>query len=71
MASPIKVPSENDVIPPAEETLDFDNDNLRGEQNQYYFFLEGLISVILEYLSLFLITLLYIFKKRTTLLFGK
>ena len=71
MAGPIKVPSENDVIPPAEETLDFDNDNLRGEQNQYYFFLEGLISVILEYLSLFLITLLYIFKKRTTLLFGK
>lgn len=53
MAGPIKVPSENDVIPPAEETLDFDNDNLRGEQNQYYFFLEGLISVILEYLSLF------------------
>lgn len=71
MAGPIKVPSENDVMPPAEETLDFDNDNLRGEQNQYYFFLEGLISVILEYLSLFLITLLYIFKKRTTLLFGK
>ena len=71
MASPIKVPSENDVIPPAEETLDFDNDNLRGEQNQYYFFLGGLISVILEYLSLFLITLLYIFKKRITLLFGK
>ena len=53
MAGPIKVPSENDVIPPAEETLDFDNDNLWGEQNQYYFFLEGLISVILEYLSLF------------------
>jgi len=35
--SPIKVPSENDVIPPAEETLDFDDDNLRGEQNRYYF----------------------------------
>ena len=37
--SPIKVPSENDVIPPAEETLDFDDDNLRGEQNRYYFVL--------------------------------
>lgn len=51
MASPIKVPSENDVIPLAEETLDFDNDNLRGEQNRYYFFLEGHISVILDYLK--------------------
>ena len=27
----VKVPSENDVTPPAEETLDFDEDNLRGE----------------------------------------
>lgn len=53
MASPIKVPSKNDVIPPAEETLvlDFDNDNLRGEQNRYCFFLDGHISVILEYLK--------------------
>lgn len=50
MASQNKVPSEHDVIPPAEETLDFDNDNLRGEQNpRYYFFLEGPILVILEY----------------------
>lgn len=31
--SPIKVPSENDVIPPAGETLDFDDDNLRGKGN--------------------------------------
>ena len=30
--SPIKVASENDVTPPSEETLDFDDDNLRGEQ---------------------------------------
>lgn len=51
MASPIKVSSENDVIPLAEETLDFDNDNLRGEQNRYYVFLEGHISVILDYLK--------------------
>ena len=52
MASQNKVPSENDVIPPAEETLDFDNDNLRGEQNpRYYFFLEGPISLVLEHLK--------------------
>ena len=43
MASPIKFPSENDVIPPAEETLEFDNENLRGEQNHYHFFSERVI----------------------------
>ena len=29
--SPIKVASENDVTPLAEETLDFDDDNLKGK----------------------------------------
>ncbi len=32
--SPIKVASENDVTTPAEETLDFDDDNLRGKKTQ-------------------------------------
>ena len=42
--SPIKVPSENDVIPPAEETLDFEDDNLRGAQKRYYFFRRAFFS---------------------------
>ena len=29
--SPVKVATENDVTPAAEETLDFDDDTLRGE----------------------------------------
>jgi len=53
--SPIKVASENDVTPPTEETLDFDDDNLRGEQIRCCFFLEELISVTLEYFKTVLI----------------
>lgn len=73
MASQNKVPSENDVIPPAEETLDFDNDNLRGEQNRYYFFLEGPISLVLEHLKTqcWFMTLLYIFFKTDCALIWK
>lgn len=32
--SPIKAASENDVTQPAEESLDFDDDTLRGEKKQ-------------------------------------
>lgn len=53
--SPIKVASENDVTPPAEETLDFDDDNLRGEQIRCCLFLDELISMALEYFKTVLI----------------
>ncbi|KAL9958132.1 hypothetical protein ACROYT_G035103 [Oculina patagonica] len=33
--SPIKVASESDVTPPADETLDFDDDNLRAIADVY------------------------------------
>lgn len=63
--SPIKVASENDVTPPAEETLDFDDDNLRGEQIRCCFFLEELISMTIGYI------VLDVFIKWITLMFWK
>ncbi len=33
--SPIKVASESDVTPPAEETLDFDDDTKRGKEKPF------------------------------------
>ncbi len=55
--SPIKTASESDVTPPAEETLDFDDDSLRGEEKRSREDIE-LIEMSMPFLEL--ITTLYL-----------
>ena len=40
--SQMKAASENDLTPAGEETLDFDDDNLRGEKETFIFLPEYL-----------------------------
>jgi len=42
--SPVKAVTENDVTPAAKETLDFDNDTLRGQLKCCAHFLERQLS---------------------------